>query len=178
MEQVLERFMSPGPHVFDVSQLPEALINEEPGHRIDTVVSVSCDEPASYPNLPRYWKAWQARERKFRLVCIVHNAERLGLIAEMFEPWVEVGAIEFVGLSPHVTGAINALPLLRGRTAATFVPIFDPRSLSTLDDSPRPVSRAVLQGNIQAFRRNYNRLLFELRGRIRRSYRPWSLVRG
>jgi hypothetical protein len=51
----------------------------------------------------KLWKLWTARpaDRKFSLVCIVHNAGDAGWLEKYTGDWVRVGAFSMMPISPQ-----------------------------------------------------------------------------
>jgi hypothetical protein len=71
---------------------------DEDGSRIDVVISTTCSS-----HLPtagkRMMDAYEAREKKFKLFCVIHHANDMDKMEKDLRPWALKGSLSLITLS-------------------------------------------------------------------------------
>ncbi|TYJ57962.1 hypothetical protein B9479_001320 [Cryptococcus floricola] len=178
----------------DFATILSSIVNEEPTvvrpngpdfHKalaedsIDNVILTTC-----FSSLQRHKAAIYASTA--HVVCLIHHSSPhvYHELKPLMEPLAEQGRLSIVVLGEHVRERIQAdLNIWTENMESTvwesvpvevMIPIFDYPSSS---DRPEPVifpSRAVIQGNIEPGRRNYEKLLSDLRKSFLKSPAMWG----
>ena len=71
---------------------------DEDGSRIDVVISTTCSSHLSAAG-NRMMAAYEAREKKFKLFCVIHHANNLDKMEKDLRPWALKGALSLITLS-------------------------------------------------------------------------------
>ena len=71
---------------------------DEDGSRIDVVISTTCSSHLSAAG-QRMIDAYEAREKKFKLLCLIHHANDMERMEKDLRPWAVKGALSLITLS-------------------------------------------------------------------------------
>ena len=71
---------------------------DEEGSRIDIVISTTCSSHLLEAG-QRMMDAYEAREKKFKLFCVIHHAYDIERMEKVLRPWALNGSLSFITLS-------------------------------------------------------------------------------
>ena len=71
---------------------------DEDGSRIDVLISTTCSTQLSEAG-NRILDAYEAREKKFKLFCVIHHAYDMDKMEKDLRPWALKGALSLITLS-------------------------------------------------------------------------------
>jgi hypothetical protein len=168
---------------------------DEDGSRIDVVISTTCSSRLPVAG-KRMMDAYEARQKKFKLLCVIHHAGDMDKMEKDLRPWALKGSLALITLSSHTArttelnlgwlmarpNGIMGVPYDDCRVVA-FIPIFPydialHSNLTSLRDegSPRRLKQVVVQGGIEQGRRDYAYMFTSLETEIRADPKLWGYL--
>ncbi|SNX86956.1 uncharacterized protein MEPE_05665 [Melanopsichium pennsylvanicum] len=157
----LQGFGTSNKNEFEI--VPQAIIE----HKVDYILDVSCDADLFYR--PEYYQRLY-HQTNVKLLCVNHDthdyAGALKAYNDVTKLYIDSDRITFIVLSEHVGKALNAQMLKRGSKQITYkvyIPVLDlPQGIET-ETADQKGKAFVIQGNLEAGRRDYGTLFQHLR---------------
>ncbi|KIO26405.1 hypothetical protein M407DRAFT_243758 [Tulasnella calospora MUT 4182] len=168
-----------------------SLFPDDLGAMIDLVFLVTCeiDLVQLGPELLQAWDE-RPRNRKFMLLCGVHNGADKFWAHENLTEWSKRGAFRLVTISDHVSNFFKTrlsewadskdpaerLSFYEYVNVNTFYPVsnFTDFPLPDKSGGPDVPCTAILQGGFEKKRRDYDRIFFDLVRLLREDPRGWG----
>ncbi|KAI0773704.1 hypothetical protein C8Q74DRAFT_1201446 [Fomes fomentarius] len=163
-------------------------VNAETGDGgVDLIILGTCqyDLPFFHDALKDAWTR-RDREHKFKIVCYVHNVRDMDW--QRWMPyWAQRNAIRLMAISDHVAEAFRhkfaeaadsrepalAVADFEHVSADVHVPVLDIPNLP-VKKTPRPLTKAVIQGKFELERRDYGRIFKELIASMNEDPAAWG----
>lgn len=84
--------------IIPLDDLYSDLTLQDDNHRIDILISTTCE--VHLPNAgEKLMEIWATRQKKFKLLCLIHHADRVEMLEKHLRPWAVAGALSLVSLS-------------------------------------------------------------------------------
>ncbi|KAF9533596.1 hypothetical protein CPB83DRAFT_845535 [Crepidotus variabilis] len=165
-----------------------SLFPSDPGAMIDVVVLGTCEFDMPYWS-EKLLPVWDARpkDKRFTIVCIAHHIKDERTYVKV-EEWASRGALRYLTLSEHVSKAMYThvrqkynessplFPLSEKLKVDVHIPILPLVDTPRERLSPRKLSNVVIQGLLEAARRNYKTIMEDLTRALKEDPGLWGYL--